>query len=1527
MRLALTVVSPAARRRADVLLDADPQTPAGELAAEFARLLDAAAHPLPAADGAHILQFPSVRDRHQRADRHGPGAVGSVLAPSPAAGQAFAAGPAVPALYAEHRLVPAEQPLAESPLRDGCLVSLGDPSGCLPPEPTGLAEIRVVGGPAAGAVHRLNAGQFEIGSSDVAHLRLDDPEVPGSALLAMVDPQGRCQVLAQPGVTATLDGEPLTGLGDWTAGQQVAVGQSLLELAGYEPPDAALHPSQDGAGLEFNRPPRLLPPSRPTRFVLPSPPRRPERRPLPLLMAGAMLLMGIGLAYFLHQIYMLAMCALSPVMLFGNFFSERKHGRKSHAQQMAEYTEHKRRIEQDAAEALAAERAQRLADSPDPAAVLSIATGPRRRLWERRTSDPDYLLLRVGTADLPSAVELQDPTLDEHRRQVLWTVRDAPVTVPLRDRGVLGVAGPADGPRSVARWLVGQAVVLQSPTDLQVCLLTDAAGQASWDWARWLPHCRPATGPVAAIGTDAETVAARIAELGAIITDRQRALREAGPGQVRIAAADVLVVFDGSRRLRALPGAIQILREGPQVGVYSICLDAEERLLPAECHAVAAFAADGLRVQQMSEATIGGVRPDCVSPAWCARLARGIAAIRDISDAGDGLGLPDSSRLLDVLRLEPPTAAAVAARWSLTGQSTLAVVGESYDGAFGIDLRRDGPHGLIAGTTGSGKSELLQTIVASLAVANRPDAMTFVLVDYKGGSAFKDCTNLPHTVGMVTDLDPHLVERALASLSAELTRREHILADAGAKDIEDYADLLLRQAGSRGPVLVRADRDHDGALAPMPRLMIVIDEFAAMARELPDFVAGLVNIAQRGRSLGIHLLLATQRPSGVVSPEIRANTNLRIALRVTDPAESTDVIEVPDAAQIAKSTPGRALVRLGHASLVPFQAARVGGRRPGAVAAASQAPWLATVDWHDIGRPAPERPAERGQEQEITDLKVLVAAIGDANEQLAIGAQHCPWLPALPDALLLETLPHDTLESRAPASDGGKLPAIPYGMDDLPSQQAQRPAAIDLSKFGHMMAAGGPRSGRSQLLRTIAGSAARVLSCADLHIYGIDCGNGALLPLADLPHCGAVVMRTQAERATRLIGRLGQELSRRQELLAQDGYADIGEQRAAAGVTGNSALPHILVLLDRWEAFVTALGEVHNGALTDAITRILGEGASAGVHLVMTGDRTLIAGRISSMTEDKLALRLPDRDDYTHIGLRARDLPEYMPAGRAFRGGSGVETQVALLSADASGQGQADALRVIGQAAAERDAGVPAAARPFRVDVLPTRLSFAQAWEARETAAGHGPLWGLVGVGGDELTAYGPDLSESIPAFVVAGPVKSGRSTVLVAMARSFLAAGTQVILATPRPSPLRALRGADGVVRLFEGGDLPAEELAAALAELTGPGVVLIDDAEVLRDCGAAEELMELIDFGAERRQGLVIGGNSEDICAGFGGWQVDAKRARRGCLLFPQQITDGDLIGVRLRRSQVGEAVRPGRALLNIGDGELLTVAVPAD
>jgi S-DNA-T family DNA segregation ATPase FtsK/SpoIIIE len=1152
------------------------------------------------------------------------------------------------------------------------------------------------------------------------------------------------------------------------------------------------------------------------------------------------------------------------------------------------------------AQAMVDEKLGRRLEAPDPALALLIASGPRARLWERRTTDPDYLSVRLGVGDLESEVTLEDPTAMEHRRTTREIAHDVPVTVSLRERGVLGIAGRDGLPCRLASWLVAQLGVLQSPRDTQFYVLTDSHGADDWDWLRWLPHAHPQLGQdtVVTIGTDAETCARRIAELSQLLAARQQAVTEA---RGEVAFPDVIVVFDGARRLRTLPGVVALLKQGPNVAIWSVCLDADERLLPEEASAVVLQTPTGLALRQQRVTVVDDITPDLVEQPWLHRVARALAPIRDISgNEGDSV-LPAACRLTEVMDLEPLSPEVIKARWSLSPRSTEAVVGISLDGPFAIDLRRDGPHGLVAGTTGAGKSELLQSIVASLAVANRPDGMTFVLVDYKGGAAFKDCVDLPHTVGMVTDLDTHLVERALVSLGAELHRREHILAQADAKDIEDYIDIAAKRPGT---------------LPDMPRLLLVIDEFASMARELPDFVTGLVNIAQRGRSLGIHLILATQRPGGVVSPEIRANTNLRIALRVTDTSESSDVIDAPDAGLISKSTPGRAYVRLGASSLVPFQSGRVGGRRPGAVQQSAPRPWLVPLGADELSQPLPARPrAEVADDAEITDLKVLVESVRQANDDLGLPPQHSPWLPALTTEVLLD----DLLEGVTPAPYPQLTPA-PWAVEDLPAQQARRNATIDWSEFAHLSVIGGPRSGRSQTLRTIAGSVARTASPSDVHLYCLDCGNGALLPLAELPHCGAVVQRTQSDRALRLLSRLMEELARRQEVLAAGGFASLDELRAA--LPEEEGMPHILFLLDRWEGFLGSIAEADGGSPMDNVQTLLREGASVGIHLVITGDRQLGSTRIASLVEDKIALRLPDKSDYGLIGLRPRQLPDEVPEGRAFRNDSGLELQVALLDTDVSGQAQAGALRALGARLKEQYAAVPRERLPFRLDVLPGRISFEEAWAMRPDPEPR-PLWAMVGVGGDELTAQGLDLAETNVA-VIAGAPKSGRSTALLCAAESLLRGGTDLVVAAPRKSPLRDLEGRHGVRHVFTDVAIEEDELKELMdTEGRRPVVFIADDGELLKDVGAKDYLKLLTRRGADHGQAIILGGDSSEIGGGFTGWQVDIK-GRQGVLISAQSVTEGELIGLRLPRSAVGPMGGTGRALANVGDGLMRTVQV---
>ncbi len=429
---------------------------------------------------------------------------------------------------------------------------------------------------------------------------------------------------------------------------------------------------------------------------------------------------------------------------------------------------------------------------------------------------------------------------------------------------------------------------------------------------------------------------------------------------------------------------------------------------------------------------------------------------------------------------------AVRRRWSEAGADPPPVVaiGRSADGVVEIDLVADGPHALVAGTTGSGKSELLRTLVVGLALRHSPDVVTFVLVDYKGGSTFDRCADLPHTVGVVTDLDAGLAARALVSLEAELHRRERLLRAVGAVDLSDY-------------------RSRPG-VAPLPRLVVVIDEFAALAQELPDFLSAVVGVAQRGRSLGIHLVLATQRPAGVVSDDIRANTNLRLALRLNDRADALDVVGDAAPADFGRDVPGRVALRLGPDELVVFQAARCTG---------SVTSLVDTLRVDAFQSRSPAGAADDGP----TELDVAVAVAIDAVHTASIAPPHRPWIEALPERvscaavdLLAETVDHDGV-----------------GVIDDPAAQCRRVLRWNRD-LGNLALVGSLGSGTTSALRSVVARRCGTRAPAIEHWYVIDArGEAALDELADLPHVGAVVRLNEAERLHRVLARLVAEIDRR----------------------------------------------------------------------------------------------------------------------------------------------------------------------------------------------------------------------------------------------------------------------------------------------------------------------------------------------------------------------------------------------------------------
>lgn len=1377
--------------------------------------------------------------------------------------------------------------IARAGLRHGARIGFGVDVRSTELPATGL-QLHVVGGAHAGLVVALPQGTHDVGRG--ASIAWDDR--------SMSRRNTRIAVTAD-GITVTdldsTNGTSLEGVRldpqvetPWPIGEVLEIGDSAVVVRPARHDETVVEDAEPG-WRTFLRPPRIKPYHLTPTVEVPKAPEEPRRRGFPIIAALLPLVLGGAMVAITGSVTFLLFCLMSPVMLFANYVSEKRGGAKNYKQRLTEYHEKLETAQKRLSEHTTAEQSRLRSDMPDAADTYVTAMLPGARLWERRRHDEDFLVVRLGTSDQPTTISITGEAPENP--PVLHAV---PVGFSITESGIVGIAGPDECADASLRWAIAQLATYHAPRDLSLSFLTSRGG-AEWSWIGWLPHARPddPDSAIAMVGNDPETLTAQVAWLNATI----KARREASKNQ-RVTAESFqahVVVLHGYRGLRSVAGLNQVLEDGPAVGVYALCVDDHQRSLPERCDAtLQADPVDTNRaaLRRSRHRAVPDLLLDQVSVPWADEVARSISCLRDIGGPEDGESLPDSARLLDVLSLDPPTPEKIRSSWIVNPRSTEMVLGVGLDGPFSLDLRSDGPHGLIAGMTGSGKTELLQTIIASLAVANRPDAMNFVLVDYKGDSAFKDCVKLPHTVGKVNDLDPHLVVRALESLKAELKYREHFLAEAGTKDIEDYQDLQAREPHR----------------PPLPRLMLVIDEFAQLSKDLPNFVSGLVSIAQLGRSLGIHLLLATQRPSGVVSAEIRANTNMRIALRVADAADSTDVLDTPDASRIAKSTPGRAYARLGAGALQAFQSGRVGGRRPGTVAVDVPPPFVTRVAWRTLGYVAARPPRRKETEVAGTDLSELVAAVVEAARQDEIPEQRSPWLPAVPPMLQWS----DDVSGEAVR---GTVPAFPYGQRDVPEQQRRVIAEFDLVRDGHFLVVGSPGGGRSQMLRTIAASIARLADPSDVHLYGVDCGNGALNVLSSLPHTGAVVSRSEGQRASRLLTRLGQDLDRRQQILSAEGFGDITEQRRGSA----EPLPHVVIMLDRWEGFTATLGAVD--ALNDVVLRILREGASLGMHLIITGDRSLAYNsRVSSMTENKLALRLADRDDYGLVGLRAKDMPETVPPGRGFNR-AGHETQVFLLDHDVSGQAQAAALARLGSEVADRVGTV--AVPPFRVDALPARIEIQR---ALELVPAHTPKPHLVaGVGGDELAAFAIDTSRST-AFVVAGPGRSGRSSVLVGMARTILATGGSVILVAPRPSPLRDLEGEPGVLAVVTDPSTPATAFDELVDPLEGgPFFVLIDDGEGLRDCAAGDFFLRVV-RGQKPGGFLVLGGHADGVGAGLSGWQPEVKKSRQGLLLSPQGMSDGDLVGTRVPRNVLGQPVSVGRGWLHLGDGNLTQIATIA-
>ncbi|PZF94366.1 type VII secretion protein EccCa [Micromonospora deserti] len=1030
---------------------------------------------------------------------------------------------------------------------------------------------------------------------------------------------------------------------------------------------------------------------------------------------------------------------------------------------------------------------------PDPGRLWS--TVDSHRVWERRPADPDFAVVRVAVGPQTLATPLVPPVtrpLEELEPMTAGALRrfldaysvvpDLPVALSLRSFARVFVrdatatsGGPPAAGQALARAMLAQLAVFHAPDELLVAVCAGPERRAAWEWVKWLPHAHHPTrtdalGPVRLV-TSAAAELERL--LDEVLASRSR-FSPAGPATD---GPHVVVVLDGGD----LTGAADLTGDGGIDAVTIIDLDTPPpRLL--DRLALLLELRHGRLSSSSAEGTAEVGTADRLDLVDAEALARRLAPLR-LAGGVRGADAPPGAEpgLPELLGLGDPENFTAEQGWApRSARERLRVpIGVGADGgAIELDLKESaqdgmGPHGLLIGATGSGKSELLRTLVLGLAATHSSEQLNFVLIDFKGGATFASFDRLPHTAAVITNLADALplVDRMVDAINGELVRRQELLRRAGNfASLRDYE--RARAAGT--------------PLAPLPSLLLICDEFSELLSAKPDFIDLFVQIGRLGRSLGVHLLLASQRLEEGRLRGLDTHLSYRIGLRTFSALESRTVLGVPDAHELPRS-PGHGYLRSGTEPLVRFKAAYVSGavlRRgaaPGAGSAA--APRLLAFSTHFVPAPEPAGPpALPAAEEEGSTESLLELLVGRLAGQGP--PAHQVWLPPLGRAPALDELlgpvgvdPARGLTFGNPELHGALQ--VPVAVVDKPFEQRRDLLWLALEgAAGHVAVVGAPQSGKSTALRTLICALALTHTPAEVQVYCLDFGGGGLAALRDLPHVGGVTGRADPTAVRRTVGEVTSLLTDRERRFAELGVESMTawrQRRAAQARAGQPAADpfgDVFLVVDGWS---TLRGEYDD--LEPLITDLATRGLSYGVHVVATAVRWLdLRPAIRDLFGSRLELRLGDPSDSMMPRRAAANVPE-QTAGRGITAES-LHFLTALPHLAAAGGDTADLVKQVRASWAGPEAP--------RVRLLPPVLPYAQLDLAATTG-----LALPVGIAEADLRPVVLDFATE-PHFVVFGDAECGKSSFLRALATSIVSRFTpeqaRVILVDYRRSLLGAI-------------------------------------------------------------------------------------------------------------------------------------------
>ena len=830
--------------------------------------------------------------------------------------------------------------------------------------------------------------------------------------------------------------------------------------------------------------------------------------------------------------------------------------------------------------------------------LTDLVESYNHRIYEKTPLHFDFLYYRLGLGKIPTSYDLKYGQQErsgkkdalEEEGYALYSrhkkIPDMPIPANL-SHGPVGYIGPRNLVLEQLQLLVMQLATFHSYHDVQFITILPEEEKEQWSWMRWLPHAKLQELNVRGFVYNQRTRDQVLNSLNQILKLRRSQKEEASHKESTLFHPHYVVLVTDEKLILDHIIMEFFTADPTELGCSLIFVEDVMSSLSENIQTVINIKDRNTGQLVMEEGVLKETdfRLDHFPADYDKeRIARTLAPLNHLQNLKSSI--PDSVTFMEMYGAETFEDLQVSSRWKKNAPyKSLAVpIGlRGQDDLVQLNLheKAHGPHGLIAGTTGSGKSETIQSYILSLAVNFHPHDVAFLLIDYKGGGMANLFKNLPHLLGTITNLDGVQSMRALASINAEIHRRERLFGEFEVNHINQYQKKFK----------------NGEATEPLPHLFIISDEFAELKVNQPDFIKKLVSIARVGRSLGVHLILATQKPSGVVDDQIWSNSRFKIALKVADRSDSNEMLHTPDAAEITQT--GRAYLQVGNNEVYElFQSAWSGADyqpEKDDMGIEDHTIYLINeLGQYEILNEDLSGLEDADEIKEVpTELDAIVHNIHLLCEEQEIPPVPQPWLPPLKERIALEEL-EEVQPAIAWAQE--KSLSILLGMADIPQAQKQEAVSINLAKDGHVLLYGSPGTGKTTFLQSAGMDLARKFSPKDLTMYLMDFGTNGLAPLSKLPQVADTMSLDQTEKISKFVRIMEKELNRRKKLLADYGVGTLELYRQASG----QEEPAIVILLDSYEAFKE---EAYEAELFKLLVRISREGLSIGVHLLMTAGR------------------------------------------------------------------------------------------------------------------------------------------------------------------------------------------------------------------------------------------------------------------------------------------------------------------------------------